>query len=181
MEDYLERWLTYEGIRFLKDVGLREGNIVLDFGSGIGYYTIPAAIIVGENGRIYAIDREKDVIDRLMEKARKMNLNNIKPMVTDGIDRNIKNESLDVVLLYDVLHDYYFTKEERTKLLEEIYRVLKYNGLVSVYPKHMNYQEIILELEKTGFHFGDKLFKKLIHYYLYENGLILNFYKIIDK
>ena len=177
MGDYLERWLTDEGIRFLRDIGLKEGQIVLDFGSGIGYYTIPAARIVGENGRIYAIDKEKDVIDRLMEKARKMNLNNIKPMIADRIDRKLRNEFFDVVLLYDVLHDYYFTKTERMELLEEIYRVLKYNGLVSVYPKHIDHQEIILELEKTGFHFRDKLFKKLIHYYLYENGLILNFYK----
>ena len=176
MEDYLERWITREGVIFLREIGLKNEQIVLDFGSGIGYYTIPSAKIVGDNGRVYALDKERDIISKLMDKAKTLGLYNITPVVSDKLDE-FEEEFFDVILLYDVLHDYYFNKEERIKILEEVYRVSKYNNLVSVYPKHMDINEIIEELETVGFHFKNKLSKKLIHFYNYENGLILNFYK----
>ena len=176
MEDYLERWITREGVIFLREIGLKNEQIVLDFGSGIGYYTIPSAKIVGDNGRVYALDKERDIISKLMDKAKTLGLHNITPVVSDKLDE-FEEEFFDVILLYDVLHDYYFNKEERIKILEEVYRVSKYNNLVSVYPKHMDINEIIGELETVGFHFKNKFSKKLIHFYNYENGLILNFYK----
>ena len=111
-----------------------------------------------------------------MDKAKTLGLYNITPVVSDKLDE-FEEEFFDVILLYDVLHDYYFNKEERIKILEEVYRVSKYNNLVSVYPKHMDINEIIGELETVGFHFKNKFSKKLIHFYNYENGLILNFYK----
>ena len=176
MEDYLKKWLKDEGVQFLREIGLKNGQMVLDFGSGIGYYTIPAAKIVGNEGRVYAVDEDRDIILKLMEKAKTLGLHNIIPVISDKVDE-LKEEFFDVILLYDVLHDYYFNREGRRKILEEIYRVSKYNNLVSVHPKHIDVDEIIEELETVGFHFKDKFSKKLIHFYTYEDGLILNFYK----
>jgi precorrin-6B methylase 2 len=53
-------------IKVLKRIGIRRGQTVLDFGCGYGIYTIPVAKIVGEHGRVYALDKDKEAMDALM-------------------------------------------------------------------------------------------------------------------
>jgi len=80
-----------------------------------------------------------------------------------------------VVLLYDVLHSYYFSVNERRKLLREVYRVLKLNALLSVYPEHMELEEVKREIEEANFCFEVEYFKTIIHDGRYTHGHILNF------
>jgi len=173
-----EKWMTVEGVELLQEIGIKRGQVVLDFGCGTGYYTIPTAFVVGRSGRVYALDKDGDALDELMEKARKFGLSNIAPVKTSGeLKTNLESNFFDVILLYDVLHHYYFSWEERERLLKEIHRVSGEGALLSVFPKHMNLTKIRKEVEDAGFHFKNRFFKKLIHYYNYEEGHILNFYK----
>jgi precorrin-6B methylase 2 len=87
METDIKKWLKEGGQRFLKDIGIKEGQNILDFGCGSGTYTIPAAKIVGEQGRVYALDKDKKVLDKLMQKAKLAGLKNIKRMDTSGEPR----------------------------------------------------------------------------------------------
>ena len=80
-----------------------------------------------------------------------------------------------MVLLYDVLHSYYFSVDERRKLLREVYRVLKPNALLSVYPEHMELEEVKREIEEANLHFEVEYFKTIIHDGRYTHGHILNF------
>ena len=57
----IEHWEKEEGVKFLRRIGMKPGQKVLDFGARVGNYTIPAAIVVGERGLVYAVDREKRV------------------------------------------------------------------------------------------------------------------------
>ena len=57
-------------IELLERIGIRRGQAVLDFGCGYGIYTIPVAKIVGGQGRVYALDKDKEALDALMQKAR---------------------------------------------------------------------------------------------------------------
>jgi len=50
----------------LQKVGIRKGQTVLDFGCGYGMYTIPVAKIAGKQGRVYALDKNKETLDVLM-------------------------------------------------------------------------------------------------------------------
>ena len=43
----MKQWETAIGVLFLKRVGLRQGQTVIDFGARVGHYTIPAAKVVG--------------------------------------------------------------------------------------------------------------------------------------
>ena len=65
----MEIWEKEAGIRFLKKIGLNTDQSVLDFGTGIGHYSIPAAYIVGNNGVVYAIDKDKEKLDQLRQKV----------------------------------------------------------------------------------------------------------------
>ena len=129
--------LEPHAFEILQKTGIKRGKTVLDFGCGSGTYTIPAAKIVGEEGIVYALDKDKKALDELLQKAESAGLENIKRIDTSGeLKIPLADESVDIVLLYDVFHSYYFSQvDDRRKLLEEVYRVSKSDALISVWPK----------------------------------------------
>jgi len=182
MRSDIEEWLKGEGERFFTQIGVREGNIILDFGCSQGNYAIPAAKVVRKKGKVYALDKDEANLKELMRRAKSMKLENIEVIKTSGeLKIALEDEFLDVVLLYDVLHDYYFSVNERRKILKEIYRILKPDSLLSVYPKHMEIKEIKKEIESENFHIVGKFFKKLIHDGVFIDDYILNFRKIFKE
>lgn len=179
MKTDIEKWLKKDGERFIKDIGIGEDQVILDFGCGAGHYTIPAAEVVGEKGKVYALDKDGELLNELMKVAKSKGLKNIEPIETSGgLKIPLEDESVDIVLLYDVLHSYYLGVGERRRLLEEVYRVSKTDALISVYPKHMELEDTVRELERADFRFERKYFKKLVHDDNYDEGYILNFRKI---
>jgi len=188
MNKEIEKWERQEGVKFLRRIGLCANQAVLDFGCRVGHYTIPAARIVGDNGAVYAVDKEQKALSELQQKVKAHNLNNVKIMRTSGqVDLDFESESIGVVLLYDVLH--YFEKNSRKKLYQESFRVLERDGLLSVYPKHtledepiqqfkeLNLDDIRQEIEDSGFHFEEKHCGIISHDNGLNQGCVLNFRK----
>ena len=189
MEIDIKEWLNGEGEVFLEDIGIKKADMVLDFGCGAGYYTIPAAKVVRKEGKIYAMDKDIESMYRLMGIAKTKDLKNIIPLHTksEELKINLESESIDVVLLYDVIH--YMEALGRKRIYEEIYRILKTEGLLSVYPKHrksdeplgnlsnMELDDVIEEINSSHFYLQRKFYKKLLHNSNYNMGYILNFRK----
>lgn len=189
MRDEMERWEQLDGVKFLRKIGIRKGQTVLDFGAGVGHYTIPASIIVGSRGKVYAIDKDQNDLNKLEQKARCLNLVSIRTIKTSGeIQLDLEDKLIDVVLLYDVLH--YLKKDERKILYNEIHRVLKSNALLSIYPKHtaedfamwefrtLRLTGVIEEIQDAGFIFEKKYCDKISHYDWLTQGCVFNFKKI---
>jgi ubiquinone/menaquinone biosynthesis C-methylase UbiE len=128
----------------LASVGLDRGHVVLDYGCGIGSYTLPAAQIVGDKGRVYALDIHPLAIQTVERRARAGNLANITTIHSDR-ETGLPDESVDVVLLYDVLHSVPY----RGALLRELHRILKPDGLLSVLPDHME-EEVLMRTLEAG-------------------------------
>jgi len=109
---------------------------VLDFGCGRGTYTIPAATIVGNEGIVYALDQDRARIDDLWAESKSAGLENIQ--IVSAVSRahiELPDESVDVILLYDVLHSWYHPQSgQRKEILYELHRVLRSDGLLSFYP-----------------------------------------------
>jgi len=171
--------LESRALHVLERIGIRRGQTVLDFGCGSGTYTIPAAKIVGEQGRVYALDKDKEALDELMQKAESAGARNIERMQTSGkLGIELTDESVDVVLLFDVFHSYYFPQaSDRRRLLGEIYRIMKPSAFMSVWPKHMG-SETEDEIKNANFHLEEELSEMLIHEDRdLEEGKILNFRK----
>lgn len=115
----------------LRASGVKQGQTVLDFGCGPGYFTIVAARTVGERGRVYALDVHPLAIEAVEEKARKGGLSNITTVLSDR-DTGLPDGSVDVVLLYDTIHQI----EDKQALLGELDRVLKAGGVLSIWVEH---------------------------------------------
>ncbi len=184
----MQKWERENGVKFLKKMGLKTGQTVLDFGARVGHYSIPAAIVVGKTGLIVAMDKEQKGLDELNQKVRLLNLENIKIIRTLGdVTLDFKDGSIDVVLLYDVLH--YFNESERKKLYDEVFRVLRKNGFLSVYPKHvledspsdeferLHFEEVKEEILDSAFLFKEKCCGMISHDDFLNQGCVFNFIK----
>ncbi|MCD6356889.1 MAG: class I SAM-dependent methyltransferase [Anaerolineaceae bacterium] len=185
----IERWLEGEGKIFLEDIGIQKGQWILDFGCGAGRYTIPAARAVGKEGRVYALDKDREVLNQLMRKVEAEGLNNVVPIVSqsDEFRAHLGDETIDAVLFFDVLH--YMESEERKKIYENAHSILKPGALLLAYPKHcksdMPYWNladveiggVIEEIESANFYLEGKSFRKLLHDGSYNNGTVLIFRK----
>jgi len=180
----LKNWLEKDGEDFLKAIGVKNGHVVLDFGCGEGHYSIPAAKVAGEKGRIYALDNDKQALTKLIKLIKKNNLKNIEVIKRES-KTSLENNSVDFVLCYDVIH----YLKDRAVIYSELHRVLRPRGIFSLYPKHhkndlplmelaqMKLEEIIREVEEAGFSLQNKLLKSLIHDDYYNEGYILHFRK----
>ncbi len=142
----------------LVEAGVKRGQAVLDFGCGVGSYTIPAAQIVGEKGVVYGLDVHPLAIAAVDKRARKENLTNVKTILS-GKDTGLPDESVDGVLLYDAFH----LMPDKQALLKELHRVLKPDGFLSTDHEHMT-RENCVEMLNVGNLFsieaqGGNLFK----------------------
>ena len=171
--------LEQKAIEIMRRIGIKNGQTVLDFGCGSGTYTIPVAKIVGKKGKVYALDKDKNALDDLMNKAELGRLKNIGRMATSGELRiELPDKSVDITLLFDVFHRYYVPQmSDRKRLLDEIYRITKTEGFVSVWPKHME-AEVRGEIEAANFYLEDEFLGTLIHDNKdIETGKVINFRK----
>jgi ubiquinone/menaquinone biosynthesis C-methylase UbiE len=107
---------------------MREGQTVLDFGCGTGDFTIPAARIVKESGKVYALDYFQKQLGIVRKRTEKAGLKNVETIHSD-CETNLPDESVDVIWMCDVLHEI----AQRRSVLEELHRVLKTGGSLAIY------------------------------------------------
>ena len=116
----------------LKATGLKMGDKFLDAGSGDGYISIEASNIVGDSGKIFALDVYPESIEILKKEIEKRDLNNIEPIVADIIDTiPLEENSIDNVLLANVLHGF-IEGGEVSKVMANINKVLKPAGIFTI-------------------------------------------------
>ncbi len=115
-------------VKNLRAFGLGENMIVADLGAGSGFYTLAAAKMV-PNGRVYAVEIQRDFLTTIKNKTAEARLDNVECLLGD-IERTggtkIKDKVVDAVIASNVL----FQVENKNKFIEEIKRILKPGGKV---------------------------------------------------
>ncbi len=129
----------------LEEVGIKKGFHVLDYGCGSGSYIVPLAELVGESGKIYALDIHPLAIQAVREIAAGKRLANVQTILSE-CKTGLPPESLDTVLLYDILHDLHNSGE----VLAELHRVLKPDGVLSVSDHHLKQDEVVSRITGGG-------------------------------
>ena len=150
----------------LKDVGIRPGDCVLDFGCGPGSYSIAIAELLAGTGKVFALDIHQLAIKKVNQTAQKKKLANIKTILSDCAT-GLPSNSVDIVLLYYIFNDL----KEPGRVLHELYRVLKPQGILSF--SEYNIKKISSRLEKKEL-FKIKKKYKITHTFLKTPSLIVN-------
>jgi len=132
-------------MNILKEVGIEAGFYVLDYGCGPGSYILPLAKLVGKSGKIYALDVHPLAVQSVQKLASRKRLENVQTILSD-CKTKLTSSSIDLVLLYDILHDL----SDPDCVLEEIYRVLKPNGVLSLSDQHLKEAEIVSKVTNKG-------------------------------
>ena len=107
---------------------VKEGDVVLDLGSGAGIDILIAAGKVGEKGKVIGVDMTSDMINRANENIKKSGYKNVE--VRQGTIENlpVEDESIDVIISNCVIN----LSPEKEKVFSEIFRVLKRGGKILV-------------------------------------------------
>lgn len=117
--------------RIVARLDIRPGMVVADFGAGSGYFSIPAARKVGENGKVYAIDIQPHAVDLIRSKANLEHLRNIETIWAD-LERpqgsHLPDNAVDFVIVANIL----FQAEAKSEVFKEARRVLRTGGYLAV-------------------------------------------------
>lgn len=107
---------------------IKEGDVVLDLGSGAGFDCFLAAKKAGVSGRIIGVDITQEMIDKATENAKKFNYNNVEFRLGDIENLPVENNSIDVIISNCVVN----LAPDKSKVFKEAFRVLKKGGKVYI-------------------------------------------------
>jgi ubiquinone/menaquinone biosynthesis C-methylase UbiE len=133
--------------RALEMAGLKPGQKVLEVGCGPGFFTIPAAKMVGDKGIIYAIDVNQRAIKRVEEKIRKYGITNIRPVLGNAAHSGLPDGSIDLVFVFGLR----YIAGGLSSLISEMHRILKAGGALSFEKTTGSDDKLVEEVERAGF------------------------------
>ncbi len=115
----------------LLGAGIRPGQTVLEVGCGTGFFTIPAARVLGEQGSLVAMDVLPASVEAVAAKVRTAGLDGVRVVEGSALDTQLEAQSMDVVMIFGVIPTPRLPMDE---LLAEMHRVLKPGGTMAVWP-----------------------------------------------
>jgi len=117
--------------KVLSQLNIQEGMHIADFGCGHGFFAIPMARMVGDNGIIYAIDILKEALQALNSQIIRLGINNIKLIranLEEYSSTRIASDLCNIVLITNVL----FQSQHKQEIIKEAKRVLKLDGYLAI-------------------------------------------------
>lgn len=114
--------------QLLQALGIKPGEVVCDMGCGNGFYSLKLAELVGPEGEVIAVDIQSEMLAMLRAEMRTANVENIRPLLGAPVDPQLEAESVDLVLMVDVYHEFSHPAE----MLAAIRKSLKPRGRVAL-------------------------------------------------
>ena len=132
--------------KLLRAAGLKPGQKVLEVGCGPGFFTIPAAKIVGEEGFVYAVDVHPLAIERVKEKIEREGIKNVTPIHANVSDTGLPDQSIDLAFIFGLR----YIAGGLENVISEIHRILKSGGVLSFEKTRGSKKKLIEEVERGG-------------------------------
>jgi len=118
-----EIWLPVADV--IRALAIRPGMHVADVGAGTGYFAVPIARAVGVGGKVYAVDLQLEMLNKLREKLTEPDApHNIELVRGEASGTTLPSRSVDVVFLANVWHEV----EDPAAALQEAARILTPGG-----------------------------------------------------
>lgn len=121
-----KKWLPPEPI--LQAAGVRSGDVAVDIGAGTGFWTLPLTRLVGETGRVYAVDVEPIMLDELESMVREQALVNVEVVGSEELRIPLPDRVADIGVAGFVLHE----PGDRSAFVRETARLLRAGGSLLV-------------------------------------------------
>lgn len=147
--------------QLLKNLALQPGTVIADIGAGSGYHSTLLSKMVG-NGKVYAVDVEREMIAYLNERIKREGKKNIIPVLSTEKSVSLPANSMDMMLLVDVYHEFSFPYEMAQSMLEALkpggklvlveFRAEDPNVPIKAIHK-MSQQQAVKEFKTAGFLF----------------------------
>ena len=129
MGSRLRRWLM-NPVTTLRGADIQPGQTVLEVGCGTGFFTLPAAKLIGDEGCLVAMDALSDFVEQVLKKVKSADLKNVRVVKRDALNTGLSAATIDTALLFGVLP---WPALPLNRLLPEMHRVLKPEGRLAVW------------------------------------------------
>jgi len=136
----------------LNAAGLKSGQKVLEVGCGPGFFTVPAARVVEDEGFVYALDLNPFAVEYVLRKIQRLGLKNVEVKCADAVKTSMQDQSIEVAFLFSVIHVF----PDVTKVMKEMHRVLKANGVISIVSRWPEKKLLDTVTANGLFHFVEK-------------------------
>jgi ubiquinone/menaquinone biosynthesis C-methylase UbiE len=134
------RYRFFGPMQILRGADIHPGQTALEIGCGTGFFTLPAAQLIGDNGNLIAMDVLQVSVDAVSKKIQTANLKNVRVVKGDAMRTMLDADSFDVVLIFGVIPA---PMLPLNRLLPEMYRILKPGGTLAVWPPSWTHPEIL--------------------------------------
>ena len=130
----------------LDQFNIENGFIVVDFGCGPGSFVEYASKLVGNSGKVYAVDIHPLAIKAIKEKVKSKDLENVIPVLSTGYPVDIGNHSVDIIYALDMFHHI----QDTGSFLKELHRLLKPDGTLFIESGHQRMDNAKQKIMKSG-------------------------------
>ena len=139
---------------------LKKGMKVADIGAGSGYFSRRLARRIGDDGLVFAVDIQPEMLEILGSNMKKEGIENFRPILGGEKDPKLPDESVDLVLMVDVYHEFSYPHEMMTAILKALkpdgrVAFVEYRGeddWVPIKPLHkMTQDQVKREAKAQGF------------------------------
>lgn len=115
-----EREKEEEPKKLLKLLDVKEGWTVADVGAGSGYHSFRLAELVGDKGKVLAVDIQQEMLNLMNKKAKDKKITNVETILGTETDPKLPKGKVDLILLVDVYHEFSHPYEMTEKMVESL-------------------------------------------------------------
>jgi len=126
--------------------GLEEGFTVVDYCCGLGRYVPPTSRLIGDSGKLYAVDVHELALEAVKKRVEKHGLENVEPVLAEAYSCGVDDQSADAIYLLDAIH----MIKETNRLLAELRRIVKPCGFLIVDDGHQSRDETRAQITGSG-------------------------------
>jgi len=139
---------VYPGVdKRIQKFGIGPGETVVDYGCGPGRYTVRLARLVGEQGKVFAVDIHELAIEQVKKKIDKYGLKNVVPILAKGYNSTLPAHGADVICAIDMFH----LIKNRAEFLAELKRIIKKEGVLIIDDGHQQRSATKSSILQSGY------------------------------